>query len=83
MHAPIKLDAPSIDPVEAGHAPATLWQHFARAPMMLKISYIIVALLLLAGRWWSKPFLPGLALGAGLSMPFTTAIFLFCNASPW
>ena len=48
MHAPIKLDAPSIDPAESGHAPATLWQHLARAPVMLKISYIIVALLVLA-----------------------------------
>ena len=50
MHAPIKLDAPSIDPTEAGHShiPASMWQRLVRAPVMLKIAYIVVLLLLLA-----------------------------------
>ena len=50
MHAPIKLNAPSIDPTEAGHShiPASMWQRLVRAPVMLKIAYIVVLLLLLA-----------------------------------
>lgn len=47
MHAPVKLEAPSIALPDAALRHGSLWQRFLRAPLGLKISFALVAVLAL------------------------------------
>ena len=47
MHAPVKLEAPSIALPDAAVRHGSLWQRFLRTPLTLKISFVLIAMLLL------------------------------------